>query len=510
MGAVPLDFQSYFEEKAMDIAVGRCGFDGNFRPFVRPAEAKFGDFQINGVLPFAKAIGANPRALAQKLRDALVDDGEFSARAGAEVAGAGFINLTLSSSALGQWLDIHAVADAFRRGISAATGLAGRRVIVDYSCPNSAKRMHVGHLRSMVIGDAIRRMVEFSGAKVLGDNHIGDWGTQFGILLRQIAVENVDLFSAEGDDVLDLLEGLYRRGTAAVGSSAEALDVARRELVALQNGDAVRVALWERINELSYASFQRIYDLCAVHFDLILGESFYRDKVQRVYDELLDCGVAVEDNGALVVFHEEHDRFCEQPFIVRKSDGASNYAATDLAAVLYRVEEFGAEEIIYVTDGRQRDHFEQLFLTVDKWFKAKGYKLPTLRHVWFGTVCGADGRAIKTRSGESMRLGDLFCEAIGRAGQVVDERSQSLPVDERERIAKAVAVGAIKYGDLVQNRTSDYIFSLEKSLSFDGNTAPYVQYACARISAILRRADGEGLRPGRLSGPASAEERALA
>ena len=231
--------------------------------------------------------------------------------------------------------------------------------------------------------------------------------------------------------------------------------------------------------------------------------------MQRVYDELLRCAIAVEDAGALVVFHGEHEQFKDQPFIVRKSDGASNYAATDLAAVLYRTETLGAEEIIYVTDCRQRDHFEQLFLTVRKWFDAKGYPTPTLRHVHFGTVCGADGRAIKTRSGESMRLGDLFSEAIARARQIVGEKNRSLDGGEMERIATAVAVGAIKYGDLSQNRTSDYVFSLGKALSFEGNTAPYLQYACARIGAMVRRADGEGIRSRVPAQFETAEERAI-
>ena len=270
MGAVPLDFQSFLSDRAEYIG-SRC-FGVPFQPCVRPAEARFGDFQINGVLPLAKSLAMNPRQLAQKLCDALLHDEEFAARAGAEVAGAGFINITLIPSAMGQWLGAYGECDSFRRGASLATKLAGRKVIVDYSCPNSAKQMHVGHLRSMVIGDAIYRTLKFFGANVLSDNHIGDWGTQFGILLRQIAAEHVDLQSIGEDGALDLLEELYRRGTAAASHSPEVLAEARRELVALQSGDGERVAMWKKINELSYGSFQQIYDLCAVHFDLILGE----------------------------------------------------------------------------------------------------------------------------------------------------------------------------------------------------------------------------------------------
>ncbi|MDR1435929.1 MAG: arginine--tRNA ligase [Puniceicoccales bacterium] len=510
MGGAPFDFQRHFEGLIGSIGRGRCAFGDDFCPLVRPAAGRFGDFQCNGILAMGGRFGQNPRQLAEKLCAELMLDGTFRAIASAEVAGPGFVNVELNASAIGDWLATYGDGENFRRAASAATELAGRTVVVDYSCPNSAKRMHVGHLRSMVIGNAICRMEKFFGAKALGDNHIGDWGTQFGIVLRQIAEEGLDLDSLSGDDALDCIEELYRRGAAAVERSPNALLGARRELVALQVGDPVRLSIWRKINELSYGSFQRIYDLCDVQFDMVLGESFYAPMVERVYGELLRCGVAVEDDGALVVFHGEHDRFGEQPFIVRKSDGASNYAATDLATVLYRVEELGADEIIYVTDGRQRDHFEQLFLTVRKWFGAMGYAVPTLRHVWFGTVCGDGGKAIKTRSGESPSLQNLFDSAIGQAVRIVAEKSSVADLCERERIARAVAVGAIKYGDLCQNRTSDYVFSLDSALTFDGNTAPYLQYACARIGAIVRRGADEGATPSARPVPETAEERTLA
>ncbi|MDR0679349.1 MAG: arginine--tRNA ligase [Puniceicoccales bacterium] len=510
MGKVPFDFLPHLEEKIGRVAQDRCGFGADFQPTVRVADAHFGDFQANGILPYGKRHGASPRQLAGQLLSALEEDDDFSALAVAEISGAGFLNIVLRAAALGEWLAAYGGPEDFRRAAAAVTGLAGRRVVLDYSCPNSAKQMHVGHLRSLAIGDCLYRLLDFFGAKVVRDNHIGDWGTQFGILLRQLRLEGVDLPSVPQEEALDLLESLYRRGNVETERSPKALMEARRELLALQGGDPERLALWEKINEISYASFQKIYDLTDVQFDLVLGESFYRNSVARVYDELLRCSVAEEDGGALVVFHGEHERFREQPFLVRKSDGTSNYAATDLAAVLYRVEHLAAEEILYVTDGRQRDHFEQLFLTVKKWFLAKNYPLPTLRHVWFGTVCGSDGKAIKTRSGEPVRLQELFDSAIGRAGEILAEKNPRLPAEERTAVACAVGVGALKYGDLSQNRTSDYVFSLEKMLSFEGNTAPYLQYAVARCRAIRRRADGEALRPGTNLEPDTAEERALA
>ena len=230
-----------------------------------------------------------------------------------------------------------------------------------------------------------------------------------------------------------------------------------------------------------------MYKRMSVTTDITLGESFYRDKVGRIYKELEECGLAEVDQGALVVFLKDHERFCKQPFIIRKKDGASNYASTDLATVLYRVEELKADEIIYVTDGRQQDHFQQLFLTVDKWFDAKGYKKPKLRHVWFGTILGEDGKAIKTKSGEPVRLKALLDEARDRALKIVKEKTPDMPEAEALEVAERIGVAALRYADLSQNRTGDYTFSWSKMLAFDGNTAPYLMYAVARIHSIFRK-----------------------
>lgn len=346
--------------------------------------------------------------------------------------------------------------------------------------------MHVGHLRPMVIGEAIKRLLKFCGADIICDNHIGDWGTNFGILIYGIKTSGYKL-NPENENSLEDLEQMYKRGSALAKESKEAADAARAELVKLQNGDAENVALWNAINKVSTVAFEKMYKRMGLTVDITLGESFYRDKVGRIYEELIKTGIAEESLGALVVFLREHERFKTQPFIIRKSDGASNYASTDLATLLYRVEHFNAEEIVYVTDGRQQDHFQQLFMTAAKWFAAMGYKLPELRHVWFGTILGEDGKAIKTKSGEPIRLRALLDEAVARAKSIVREKSPDMPEDEANKIANTVGVAALRYADLAQNRTSDYVFSWEKLLAFDGNTAPYLLYAVARIYSIFRK-----------------------
>jgi arginyl-tRNA synthetase len=489
----PFDFQRFIDGWVRNVAISACHLSEDFDPQILPSEPRFGDFQCNGIFAHAKRSGIVPRQLGEQVLKALqASDGAHLWDM--SLAGAGFINFKIAIPAIETWLETYATEEDFSK---AAGDLPGKTVVVDYSCPNTAKQMHVGHLRSMVIGDAIANLLEFFGARVIRDNHLGDWGTQFGILLMQLREEKLQMENLSPDEALECLENVYRRGTQATQTSESAMERARAELVALQNGDPERVATWKWINTVSYASFQEIYDLARVKFDHVLGESFYRDKVGRVCDELSKCGIAEESEGALVVFHRDHPRFCQQPFIIRKRDGASNYATTDLATVLHRREEWHCDEIVYVTDGRQRDHFEQLFLTAKRWFSAKGYALPVLKHVWFGTVCGEDGKAIKTRSGEPIRLKTLFSEAIQRADEIIASKGTDLTADERMRISRTVGVGAIKYGDLLQNRTSDYAFSWDKMLSLEGNTAPYLQYAVARIYAIFRRAGIDPDAPGK-------------
>ena len=322
--------------------------------------------------------------------------------------------------------------------------------MLDYSSPNTAKQMHVGHIRSSIIGESLARLLEFQGHEVIRDNHLGDWGTQFGILLLAIKREKVSLEDL-GDDPIARLEDLYRQGNSLVKEDEQALEHARKELVKLQEGDSENLSLWQKIKDISMSSFDKIYEMLGVKFDHALGESFYRDKVSAVYDGLKAHHICQEDDGALVVFHPEHKRFAKQPFIIRKSDGASNYATTDLATLDFRASEWQAEEIIYVTDGRQRDHFEQLFLTAEKWFQAEQRKLPALSHVWFGTILGDDNKAIKTRDGQPIKLIDLLQEAIYRAKEMVNQKNPDLSEIEAETRAKIIGLGAVKYADLSQD-----------------------------------------------------------
>ncbi len=487
-------------EAAMLHAAATLGLDGTrFAPEVRTADPKNGDFQANGVLAFAKREKQNPRALAEKLLAALPSSTRDTFDVA--IAGPGFINFTLKPASLLEWLRAFASRATLKAG--AATAYAGQNWVVDYSSPNTAKQMHVGHLRSAVIGEAICRLVAFSGANVIRDNHLGDWGTQFGKLIYGYK-RWADTAALEREPIEEL-ERLYKLGNDATPEGSPALDEARQELVKLQTGDTANVALWKSFSEVSQRAFDQIYTRLGIHFDHYLGESFYNDKLDRVYRELTDLKIAEESDGALVVFHDENPRFARHaerpnPFMVRKADGASGYASTDLATALYRTEHFKADGIVIVTDFRQSDHFEQLFLTVKKWFAVKNYRQPQLHHVSFGAVTDENGKALKTRDGGTIKLKALLDEAEDRAYAVVSEKNPDLPEDERRTIAKAIGVGSVQYADLSQNRSSNYVFSWDKMLSLDGNTAPYLLYAVARIHSIFRKA---GVNPGESEAAAS-------
>lgn len=480
------------EKILLQVATDTDGFDASFQPGVRPSDPKFGDFQANGVLGYAKKQGANPRELAQRLLDATLRSGQIDpGLVQLSLAGPGFINFKLSPAFLWQWqLDYSSKAD-YQSGAKRLKD--GRKVVIDYPSANTAKQAHIGHLRPMVIGQAIARLLDFCGADLLRDNHIGDWGTNFGTLIMKIKRDGLDLNSL-GEDALVVLDQIYKDGSVLEQEQPELREVSRNELVKLQNGDPENTQLWEQIVHISKEAFDKLFAQMGVEVDITLGESFYRDKVERIYDELTEIGLAEESEGALVVWHDEVKKFARDnerpyPFNIRKRDGASNYASTDLATVLYRIEKFQAEEIIYLTDARQQDHFQQLFLTTEKWFKAKGYPVPELRHVFWGTILGPDKKPFKTKSGESVKLQALLDEARRRAFDVVTEKNADLPEPERREIAEAVGIGAVKYADLSSNRTQDYVFSWERLLSFEGNTAPYLLYAVARINSIFRKAD---------------------
>ncbi|MDR2372200.1 MAG: arginine--tRNA ligase [Puniceicoccales bacterium] len=482
------------------------GFTENFRAEIRIADPRFGDFQVNGILSFAKKNKKNPRELGAKLF-AKAQQSKNLANCSLELSGPGFINIRLEPDFLQRWVC------TFYNQCDFKHWFAGKTIVIDYSSPNTAKQMHVGHLRSMIIGESIQRLLKYCGANVIRDNHLGDWGTQFGILIMAVKRAQIDIFTLNPEKALDTFEQLYRDGVALTKQNESFSAEARRELVALQKGDPENLYIWKTINETSYRAFDEIYKQMDVIFDYVLGESFYRDQVDSVCQDLENLKIAEENQGALVVFHRNHDRFKDQPFLIRKSDGASNYGTTDLATVLYRWENFHADTMIYVTDGRQQDHFQQLFLTVERWFSAKNIPLPQLKHVWFGTVLGEDGHAIKTRSGESIRLKQLIDEGISRALATVNEKNPDLPPLEQNEIAHIVGTSAIKYADLSQNRTNNYVFSWDKMLSFDGNTAPYLLYAVARIHALLRRlkiSPNEKRSPKVMAAFSTTEELALA
>lgn len=481
LNRMEFSLERYLDETLRRCAIGLENFGEDFDPEIRPADERFGDFQANGVLSYFGKKKTNPRLGAQALMEAFKKlDSLFEV----SVAGPGFLNFKLKDEGLLQWLLQFHTEDSYKGHYRSI--FADKVVVIDYSSPNMAKRMHVGHLRSMVIGEALQRFIRFGGGKVLRDNHIGDWGTQFGILLVEIKAANYD-FSEPPEQAIETLEGLYQRGSARMKEDPQLLEEARQELVKLQQGDSTNLDLWKKINAISYQSFELIYKRMGVAFDYVLGESFYRDKVESVYSDLQKYHLAVQDQGALVVFHKDHPRFCKQPFIVRKSDGASNYASTDLATVKYRVEELKADAIVYVTDCRQRDHFEQLFLTVEKWFQKAHLNVPELYHVYFGTVLDANGKAIKTREGKPIQLQALLDEAVSRAYELINEKSPDLSEEEKHKVSEVVGLGSIKYADLSQERTGNYRFEWGKMINFEGNTAPYLLYAIARIHTIFKK-----------------------
>ncbi|CAI8346571.1 MAG: Arginine--tRNA ligase [Opitutia bacterium UBA7350] len=465
-------------------------FNVGFDPEVRPADPRFGDYQANGVLRYAKKNGKNPRELAQAILKAAEESELFDASlVELSLAGPGFINFKCTHAYLGKWLNQFASIDEYQKGAGRLN--AGRKIVIDYPSANTAKQAHIGHLRPMVIGEAIARLLDFCGSDTVRDNHIGDWGTNFGTLIMQIKREGVNLDHLN-EDPLAQLDQLYKDGSNLEKQEPLLRDQSRAELLKLQEGDPQNTALWEKIVAISKNAFQKLFQQMGVQVDISLGESFYRDRVERVYRELTDAEIAELSEGALVVWHDEVKKFARNnerpyPFNIRKKDGASNYASTDLATILYRVEHFKAEEIVYLTDARQQDHFQQLFLTTQKWFRACDYPLPVMRHVWWGTILGKDKKPFKTKSGESIKLQALLDEARERALAVVAKKNPDLPEKEQQAIASSVGIGALKYADLASNRTQDYVFDWDRMLSFEGNTAPYLLYAVARINSIFRK-----------------------
>jgi len=468
--------------------------------FVRPcADSRFGDYQTNALMGLARERKTNPRQLAAWVLEKL----DVSAWCDAvEIAGAGFLNFRVKPGAIAEQLGAAARGEHlfFQRTTDPRT------VVVDFSSPNVAKPMHVGHIRSTILGDCLARTLRLLGHRVITDNHIGDWGTQFGKLLVGWKTR-LDRAALEADAIGEM-ERLYKTINAASEADPAVLEQARQELVKLQSGDAENLAIWREMIALSQCQFDTVYRRLGVVFDQTLGESFYNDRLKSVVRELADLGIARESEGAMVVFFDDIPALKAHPAIIQKSDGAANYATTDLATLDYRLATWRPHEIIYVTDGRQQLHFQQVFAIFRRWRPEARVRL---EHVWFGSILGEDGRPFKTRSGETVKLADLLDEAEERAYQVVTSKNPALPEPQRREIARVVGLGAVKYADLLPNRQSDYVFSWDKMLALSGNTAPYLQYAYTRIRSIFRKGElgeaGGGHTPVDLSAP---EELALA
>ena len=463
---------------------------------VRPCpDPKFGDYQTNALMSLAKQRRLNPRQLATDVV-AKLDVSAWCEKV--EIAGAGFLNFRLKPEAIAQTLQAAVRGEHlfFRKSAQPRT------IVIDFSSPNVAKPMHVGHIRSTGIGDSLQRVLRLLGHRVLTDNHIGDWGTQFGKLIVGWK-ELLDRAALDRDPIAEM-ERLYKVVNAQCDVDPARLEQAKQELVKLQAGDAENLGIWKEMIRLSQVQFDAIYGRLGVKFDHTLGESFYNPWLGGVVSDLLSRSIARESEGAVGVFSDGSILPKEDPFLVnrdgewvpdpalvRKSDGGFNYMTTDLATVDYRLKTWSPDEIIYVVDDRQGPHFRKLFLTFARWQSDAAQRVK-LRHVGFGKILGDDGKPYKTRSGDTVKLADLLDEAEQRAFAVVTEKNRELSETDRRNIARVVGIGAVKYADLLSNRQSDYVFNWDKMLALNGNTAPYLQYAYARIRSIFRKAQDIG------------------
>ena len=460
---------------AFDAVAGRAGVD----PVIRPSE--HADAQSNGALALAKELGRSPRDVAQAVLEA--SGGLSDICSSIEVAGPGFLNLVLDNSFLAG--ELATVASDERLGVGAVTA---RKVIIDYSAPNVAKEMHVGHLRTTVIGDALVRLMEHVGHEVIRENHIGDWGTPFGMLIEHL----LDLGETQAADHLSLgdLDGFYKQARAKFDADDAFKDRARARVVLLQSGDAETRRLWKLLVDLSTKHFNAVYSLLGILLtdDDLMGESAYNDLLPQVITRLDALGLLQQSDGADVVFPPGYTNRDGDPLplIVQKGQGGFNYATSDLACVIDRVERIGADLLLYVVGAPQAQHLSMVFdvARMAGWLKDPVEAV----HVSFGSVLGSDRKMLKSRSGDPLKFIALVTEAVARADEAIAAKNPDLPVDERARVARMVGIGAVKYADLSTDRVRDYVFDWERMLSFDGNTAPYLQYAHARICSIFRRA----------------------
>ena len=484
----------------LSAAMEAAGIPGDCSPALAlSGKPQFGDYQANGAMGAAKRLGTNPRELATKILDNLDLEGIADK---VEIAGPGFINIYLSNQYL-------ATALADNAPIS-SKNIQPQTVVVDYSSPNLAKEMHVGHLRSTIIGDAIARVLEYQGHNVVRQNHMGDWGTQFGMLIAELEQQLSE--GEQAELALNDLELFYQQSKKHFDEDPAFADTARDYVVKLQSGDQHCRNLWQKFIQVSVSHNLEIYRQLNVGLDSehIMPESAYNDDLQNVIDDLTAKGLAVESEGAKVIFLEELADKNGDPsvMIIQKSGGGFLYATTDLAAMRYRVSKLSADRILFYIDARQSLHMKQVFAASRK----AGYAPESveLEHHPFGTMMGSDGKPFKTRSGGTVKLADLLMEGVERAERLLREKNTELCDEEIEVIARKVGIGAIKYADLSKTRTNDYIFDWDAMMSFEGNTAPYLQYAYTRIRSIFRKA---GIDPESFSGELKIEapqEKALA
>jgi len=465
-------FQSLLAKKLSE-ALAKAGLPtaGELTP---ATDRRFGDYQTNAALVLGKERGENPRALAEKIA-AHLDVGDLCETPA--VAGAGFINFTLLSGAIEKkTLEVLRVE---RLGV--AETKSTQRIVIDFGSPNVAKPMHVGHIRSTVLGDALARIARFLGHEVIRDNHIGDWGTQFGMVIY--GWKNLlDRQALQRNPLAEIVR-VYKETNERAASDPQVREACRQELVKLQAGDKGNTDIWNECVAFSMQDFEHVYKLLDIHYDIQCGESFYHDRLPGVVERLLKSGIAEISEGAVVVFFRDNPELADKPLIIRKRDGGFNYATTDLATVDYRVNDLKADAIWYVVGAPQTLHFRQIFEIA----RREGYTAD-LRHIVFGSILGEDRKLMKTRSGENVPLRDLLEEACKRARKIIEEKNPQLSEDEKIDIAEKIGIGAVKYADLSQYRMTDYIFSWEKMLSLHGNTAPYLQNAYVRIRSIFRKA----------------------
>jgi arginyl-tRNA synthetase len=465
-------FQSILEKKLAE-ALGKAGLP-NAGELTPATDSRFGDYQTNAALVLGKQRGQNPRELAAKIVAELEVDELAEAPT---IAGAGFINFRLRPDAVAR--QVRNLLQDERLGIPGTT--SPRRIVIDFGSPNVAKPMHVGHIRSTVLGDALARIAQFLGHEVIRDNHIGDWGTQFGMVIYGWR-NFLDEKALTRDPIAELVR-IYKEANVRATADPAIREACRQELVKLQSGDPENFSIWKKSVDLSRQDFNRAYQLLDIHYDIQRGESFYNDRLPGVVERLLKSGIAEISEGAVCVFFPEVPELADKPCIVRKRDGGYNYATTDIATVDYRIHDLKADTVWIVTGAPQILHFKQVFEIA----RREGYKAD-FRHITNGSILGEDRKLMKTRSGENVPLRDVLDEAIARARKMVEEKNPDLSEQEKAGIAEMIGIGAVKYADLSQYRMTDYVFSWDRMLSLQGNTAPYLQNAYVRVRSIFRKA----------------------